>query len=56
MEPIRSVKRWIKEKEKKSITQRAIIATYNSGMSGVDLLDGELSNMVSNPWKNGIDH
>ena len=38
VQPIGSVKRWTKEKGKQNIQQPAVIAAYNRGMSGVDLL------------------
>ena len=35
-------KRWIERKGKQNIPLPAIIAAYNPGMNGVDLLDHEL--------------
>ena len=43
MQPIGSAKRWIKGKGKQNIQQTTIIAAYNRGMGGVDLLDRALS-------------
>ena len=45
VQPIGSAKRWIKEKGKQNIQQPAIIAAYNRGMGGVDLLDHALSDL-----------
>ena len=42
---IRSAKRWIKGKGKQNIQQPVVIAAYNRGMGGVDLLDHALSNL-----------
>ena len=40
-----SAKRWIKGKGKQNIQHPAVIAAYNQGMDGVDLLDRALSNL-----------
>ena len=45
VQPIGSVKRWIKGEGKQNIQQPAVIAAYNQGMGGVDLLDRALSNL-----------
>ena len=45
MQPIRSAKRGIKGKGKQNIQQPAVIAAYNRGMGGVDLLDRALSDL-----------
>ena len=45
VQPIGSAKRWTKGKEKQNIQQPAVIAAYNRGMGGVDLLDRALSNL-----------
>ena len=37
--------RWIKGKGKQNIEQPVIIAAYDQGMGGVDLLDHALSNL-----------
>ena len=45
VEPIENVKRWIKEKGKENVQEPAVIAAYNRGMGGVDLLDRALSDL-----------
>ena len=45
MHPIGSAMRWIKGKGKQNIEQPVIIAAYDQGMGGVDLLDHALSNL-----------
>ena len=45
VEPIGNVKRWIKGKGKENVQQPAVIAAYNRGMGGVDLLDCTLSDL-----------
>ena len=43
VELVGNAKRWIRGKGRGSITQPAVIAAYNRGMGGVDLLDRALS-------------
>ena len=45
MQPIGSVKRWIKGEGKQNIQQPAVIAADNQEMGGVDLLDHALSDL-----------
>ena len=45
VEPIGNAKRWIKRKGKENVQQPAVIAAYNRGMGGVDLLDRALSDL-----------
>ena len=45
VQPIGSAKRWINRKGKQNIQQPAVIAAYNRGMGGVDLLDLALSDL-----------
>ena len=45
VEPIGNLKRWIKEKGKENVQEPAVIAAYNRGMGGVDLLDRTLSDL-----------
>ena len=45
MQLIGSAKKWIIGKEKQNIQQPTIIAAYNQGMRGVDLLDCALPNL-----------
>ena len=45
VQPIGSAKRWMKGKGKQNIQQPAVIAAYNQGMNGVDLLDHALPNL-----------
>ena len=47
VQPIGSAKRWIKGKGKQNIQKSTVIAAYNRGMGGVDLLDRALSNLRS---------
>ena len=47
VQPIGSAKRWIKGKEKQNIQKPTVIAAYNRGMGGADLLDRALSNLRS---------
>ena len=50
VELVGNAKRWIRRKERGNITQPAVIAAYNRGMGGVDLLDRALSNLRSVIW------
>ena len=45
VEPLENAKRWMKGKGRQNIPQPAVISYYNTGMDGVDLLDGALSDM-----------
>ena len=45
VQPIGSAKRWIKGKGKQNIQQPFVIAAYNRGIGGVDLLDHALSDL-----------
>ena len=45
VELVRNVKRWIRGEGRGNITQPAVIAAYNCGMAGVDLLDCALSDL-----------
>ena len=57
VQPIGNAKRWIKGKGKQNIQQPAIIAAYNRGMGGLDLLDHALSDWGQ--WflgKSGVGH
>ena len=42
---MRKAKRWIRGKGKGNITQPVVIAAYNRGMGGVNLLDCALSDL-----------
>ena len=45
VEPVGNAKRWIRGKGRGNITQPAVIAAYNRGMGGVELLDRALSDL-----------
>ena len=45
VEPVGNAKRWIRGKGRGNITEPAVIAAYNRGMGGVDLLDRALSDL-----------
>ena len=45
VEPVRNAKRWVRGKGKGNITQPVVIAAYNRGMGGVNLLDRALSDL-----------
>ena len=45
VEPVGTVKRWVKGIRKINVNQPAVIAAYNQGMGGVDLVDRALSNL-----------
>ena len=45
VEPVRNSKRWVRGKGKGNITQPVVIAAYNRGMGGVNLLDRTLSDL-----------
>ena len=45
VEPVGNAKRWIRGKRRGNITEPAVIAAYNRGMGGVDLLDRALSDL-----------
>ena len=47
VQPVGSAKRWIKGKGKQNIQKPTVIAAYNRGMGGADLLDRALSNLRS---------
>ena len=42
VEPARTVKGWVKGIRKSNVNQPAVIAAYNQGMGGVDLLNAQL--------------
>ena len=45
VQPIRSAKSWIKGKRKQNIMQPAVIAAFNQGIGGFDLLYHVLSDL-----------
>ena len=46
--PLRNVKRWKKGQGHVNVDQPAVIANYNNGMGGVDLMDRALSDYRPN--------
>ena len=45
VEPVRTIKRWVKGTRKSNVNQPTIIAAYNREMRGVELLDCALSDL-----------